>query len=301
MAGRLQDKVRCLRHPLQEEHMVRIVMDSTSGLTREEFDKAGITMAPLYVREGEKLYRDGIDILPEEFYRREREGAIFESAQTNPDDLVKLFKPIIDAGDEIVCVMISGAISGSVNAARVAVQMLEAEDRISIVDSRQSGYCEMNMGRTAKAMADEGKGRLEIVTALNELRDRTWVYFVMESLHWLYKGGRLTGAQALVGTIIQLKPIVWFNDTGHMVTHDKTRTMRVAKERVKELVLEMASHGVVSAGLHWSDNWDEAKEFGAWMESALHVPVEYNRVSCVVGCHVGPDVLGPCVVMKEKP
>jgi len=150
-------------------------------------------------------------------------------------------------------------------------------------------------------MADEGKSRAEIVEALIELRDRTWVYFIMESLHWLYKGGRLTGAQALIGTIIQLKPIVWFDDLGRMVTHDKIRTLKAGKERLKELVLEMASYGVVSAGLHWADNWDEAKEFGDWMESVLHVPIEYNRVSCVVGCHVGPTVLGPVVVMKEKP
>jgi DegV family protein with EDD domain len=281
--------------------MIKIVMDSTCGLPIEDFEKEGMTMVPLYIREGEKLYRDAVDIKPAEFYRKEREGVIFESAQTNPDDLLRTFRPIIDAGDEIVCVMISGAISGSVNAALVAAQTLEAEDRISIVDSRQSGYCQLTMGRLAKKMADEGKNRAEIVEALTEQRDRTWVYFIMESLHWLYKGGRLTGAQALIGTIIQLKPIVWFDDSGRMVTHDKIRTLRAGKERLKELVLEMASYGVVSAGLHWSDNWDEAKEFGDWMESVLHVPIEYNRVSCVVGCHVGPTVLGPVVVMREKP
>jgi DegV family protein with EDD domain len=281
--------------------MIKVVMDSTCGLPVEDFEKEGMIMVPLYIREGEKLYRDAVDIKPAEFYRKEREGVVFESAQTNPDDLVRTFRPILDAGDEIVCVMISGAISGSVNAALVAAQMLEAEDRISIVDSRQSGYCQLTMGRLAKKMADEGRNRAEIVDALAELRDRTWVYFIMESLHWLYKGGRLTGAQALIGTIIQLKPIVWFDDRGRMVTHDKIRTLRAGKERLKELVLEMATHGVVSAGLHWSDNWDEAKEFGDWMESVLHVPIEYNRVSCVVGCHVGPTVLGPVVVMREKP
>ncbi|MCE5193329.1 DegV family protein [bacterium] len=276
-------------------------MDSTCGMTTEDFEKADIIMAPLYIRQGDTLYRDGVDIKPAEFYRKEREGVIFESVQTNPDDLVRIFQPIINAGDEVVCVMISGAISGSVNAAHVAVQTLGAEDRISIVDSRQSGYGQLAMGRLAKKMADEGKDRTEIVAALTDLRERTWVYFIMESLHWLYKGGRLTGAEAFIGTIIQLKPVVWFDDIGRMVTHDKIRTIKAGKERLKELVLEMASYGVESAGLHWADNWDEAKEFGDWMESVLHVPVEYNRVSCVIGCHVGPTVLGPVVVMKEKP
>jgi len=190
--------------------MIRVVMDSTCGMTTEDFEKADIIMAPLYIRQGDTLYRDGVDIKPAEFYRKEREGVIFESVQTNPDDLVRIFQPIINAGDEVVCVMISGAISGSVNAAHVAAQTLGAEDRISIVDSRQSGYGQLAMGRLAKKMADEGKDRTEIVAALTDLRERTWVYFIMESLHWLYKGGRLTGAEAFIGTIIQLKPVVWF-------------------------------------------------------------------------------------------
>jgi len=80
--------------------MVKVVMDSTCGMTVEEFEQAGITMVPLYIREGEHLYRDGIEIKPADFYRREREGVLFESEQTNPDDLVRTFKPILDAGDE---------------------------------------------------------------------------------------------------------------------------------------------------------------------------------------------------------
>ena len=97
--------------------MIQVIMDTTTGMTRQEFKDAGITMVPLYVRNGDKLYREQVDILPEEFYRQERQGVLYETAQTNPADLVSVFKPILDAGDEIVCVLISGAISGSVNAA----------------------------------------------------------------------------------------------------------------------------------------------------------------------------------------
>src|SRR5450830_1389653 len=75
----------------ERSRMIRVVMDSTCGMTIEDFEKAGIVMAPLYIREGETLYRDGVDIKPAEFYKKEREGVIFESAQTNPDDLVRIF------------------------------------------------------------------------------------------------------------------------------------------------------------------------------------------------------------------
>lgn len=278
--------------------MIQVVMDTTTGLTRQEFDEAGITMVPLYVRNGDKVYREQIDILPDEFYGRERQGVFYETAQTNPADLVNLFRPIVEAGDEIVCVLISGAISGSVNAAHVAAQTLGAEDRITIVDSRESGYGEACLGRTAKRMADAGESRVEITKALADIRDRTRTYFIMESLKWLFRGGRLTGAQYFVGSVIKLNPIVWFDEAGRMTSYDKTRTIRVAKDHMRQLVGDAGRSGVEVAALHWPDNFEEAREFKKEMEEILQVPVALTKLSCVLGVHTGPDLLGPCVILK---
>jgi DegV family protein with EDD domain len=267
-------------------------------MTRQEFEDAGITMVPLYVRDGERVYREQVDILPEEFYRRERQGVIYETAQTNPADLASIFKPIVESGDEVVCVLISSAISGSVNAARVAAQTLGAEDKITIVDSRESGFGEAYLGRIAKKMADAGENRAEIAKALTDIRDRTRTYFIMESLKWLFRGGRLTGAQYFVGSVIKLNPIVWFDEAGRMTSYDKTRTIKVAKDHMRQLVADTAARGVEAATLHWPDNLEEAQEFHREMEDILQVPVSMTKLSCVLGVHTGPDLLGPCVVMK---
>jgi DegV family protein with EDD domain len=255
-------------------------------------------MVPLYVRNGDKLYREQVDILPEEFYRQERQGVLYETAQTNPADLVSVFKPILDAGDEIVCVLISGAISGSVNAAHVAAETLGAEDRITIVDSRESGYGEAYLGRMAKKMADAGENRTEIEKALADIRDRTRTYFIMESLKWLFRGGRLTGAQYFIGSVIKLNPIVWFDEAGRMTSYDKTRTIKVAKDHMRQLVADAGRNGVEAATLHWPDNLEEAQEFHKEMEEILQAPVSLTKLSCVLGVHTGPDLLGPCVIMK---
>ncbi len=278
--------------------MIRVVMDTTTGMTKGEFEAAGIIMVPLYIRDGEKLFREQVDIFPEDFYRREREGTLFETAQTNPADLVSLFKPIVDAGDEIVCVLISSAISGSVNAAHVAAETLEAENRISIVDSRESGFGEGYLGLTAAKMAQAGESREEIVKALVDIRARTRTYFIMESLKWLFHGGRLSGAEYFLGSVVKLNPIIWFDDEGKMTAYDKTRTLKVAKEHMRKLVADAGRNGVEAVTLHWPDNWDEAQEFHAEMEQILGVPVSYTKLSCVLGVHTGPDLLGPCVVMK---
>jgi len=278
--------------------MIQVIMDTTTGMTRQEFKDTGITMVPLYVRNGDKLYREQVDILPEEFYRQERQGVLYETAQTNPADLVSVFKPILDAGDEIVCVLISGAISGSVNAAHVAAETLGAEDRITIVDSRESGYGEAYLGRMAKKMADAGENRTEIEKALADIRDRTRTYFIMESLKWLFRGGRLTGAQYFIGSVIKLNPIVWFDEAGRMTSYDKTRTIKVAKDHMRQLVADAGRNGVEAATLHWPDNLEEAQEFHKEMEEILQAPVSLTKLSCVLGVHTGPDLLGPCVIMK---
>jgi len=278
--------------------MVQVVMDTTTGMTKAEFEQAGITMVPLYVRDGDKLYREQVDMFPEEFYRRERQGTVFETAQTNPADLISVFKPILEAGDEVVCVLISSAISGSVNAAQVAAQTLGAEDKITVVDSLESGYGEAYLGLTAKKMAEAGENRTEIIRALADIRMRTRTYFIMESLKWLFHGGRLTGAQYFVGSVIKLNPIVWFDEAGRMTSYDKTRTIKVAKNHMRQLVADSGKNGVETATLHWPDNLEEAQDFHAEMEEILQVPVSYTKLSCVLGVHTGPDLLGPCVIMK---
>lgn len=279
--------------------MIQIVMDTTTGMTVQEFRDAGITMTSLYVREGEKTLREQIDVFPEDFYKRERKGTIFETAQVNPAEMVNVMKPIIDEGDEVVCVLISSGISGSVNAAHVAAQMLNAEDRISIVDSRESGFGEAYLGRTAKKMADAGESRVEIVKALADIRKRTKTYFIMESLKWLFHGGRLSGAQYLLGSAIKLNPIVWFDDAGLMVSYEKTRTLKVAKDHMCKLVAEAGRNGVEAAALHWPDNLEEAQDFHKQMEEILQSPVAMTKLSCVLGVHTGPDLLGPCIIAKS--
>ncbi|MHB8070645.1 MAG: DegV family protein [Candidatus Cryosericum sp.] len=278
--------------------MVQVVMDTTTGMTSQEFKDAGIAMVPLYVRNGDKVYREQVDILPEQFYKQERQGVVYETAQTNPADLVNVFRPIVEAGDEVVCVLISSAISGSVNAAHVAAQTLGAEDRITIVDSLESGFGEAYLGRTAKSMADAGESRSEVVKALADIRSRTRTYFIMESLKWLFHGGRLTGAQYFVGSVIKLNPIVWFDEAGRMTSYDKTRTIKVAKDHMRQLVAETGRNGVEAATLHWPDNLEEAQEFHKEMEEILQAPVSLTKLSCVLGVHTGPDLLGPCVVMR---
>jgi DegV family protein with EDD domain len=194
--------------------------------------------------------------------------------------------------------MRSSKISGSLNSAALAGNMLET-DRISVVDSKMSGFGQASLAIRAKELADQGADRAEIVKALEDQQSRTRTYFIVNSLRYLHEGGRLSGIEALVGSIIQIKPIVWFTNDGTMAAFEKVRTLNGAKARLLELVKEQAAAGFEKIGLHYGDNIEEAKEYGKSLEEVTGMPVQLVKLSPVISAHTGPDVLGLCFITKR--
>ncbi|MDI6871761.1 MAG: DegV family protein [Bacillota bacterium] len=278
--------------------MIRVIVDTTCSMPLEWYGQHGLTAVPLYVREGENVQRELFDLSYAEFYRRQRAGARFSTAQPDPNAFLEHFRPAVEAGDEVICIVLSSRISGALNSANLARQLLET-DRVSVVDSRQSGFGEASLALRAKEMADAGAGREEIVRALDDLIARTRTYFVVESLRYLYEGGRLSGAQALLGSLIQIKPIIWFDSAGTMEALEKIRTTKAARARLIELVKERAGRGIEKIALHYGDNLEEATAFAREMEAVAGMPVPLVRLSPVIASHTGPEILGPCLITRE--
>lgn len=278
--------------------MVKIVTDTTASLTLEQYKQNGITAVPLYICDGNDAKKEVYEISYGNFYKLQRQGVKFTTSQPDPKTFMEVFQSIIEAGDEVVCVTISSGISGTINSANVAKQMLET-DKVSIVDSMHSGYVQASLAIKAAQLAANGAGREEIVTALEEMRNRSTIIFMVENLRYLYEGGRLTGAQALVGSIIQIKPIISFNETGAMVPIEKIRTLKAARARILEMVAEHSQSGVETAALHYGDNFDEAAAFAKEMEPFVGMEVPLIKLSPVLGAHTGPDLLAPVIITKK--
>lgn len=279
--------------------MVRIVTDTTASLTLEEYEKSGITAVPLYVCEnGTATKKEMFEISYDEFYSKIRAGVKFSTSQPDPNAFLKAFQPAIDAGDEVICITISSGISGTINSANLAKQMMETE-KITIIDSLQSGYGQASLCLKAAEMAANGADRQSIVETIEDMRSRSRVYFMVESLRYLYEGGRLSGAQALIGSIIQIKPIIWFNAEGTMLPFEKVRTLKAAKNRLLELIKERVNLGVERIGLHYGDNYDEAVDFAKLMEEIAGNEVKLIKISPVIASHTGPDLLGPCIISRQ--
>lgn len=278
--------------------MIRVVTDTTASLSLKEWQKHGVEVVPLYVREGEVAQKELVELSYEDFYRRQRAGGKFTTSQPDPNAFLEIFRPAIEAGDEVVCVTISSKISGTINSANLAKEILET-DKISIIDSYQSGFGQAALAIRAKEMAEQGASRAEIVRVLEDMRSRSRTYFVVESLRYLYEGGRLTGAQALIGSLIQIKPIIWFDEEGRMTALEKVRTLKAAKARILELIKERAERGVEKVALHYGDNLEEAQEYARQVEEIVGMPVPLVQLSPVLSSHTGPDLLGAYILSKE--
>jgi DegV family protein with EDD domain len=278
--------------------MIRVVMDTTCSMGLDWYKEHGVTAVPLYVREGERVQRELFDVSYDEFYQRQRAGAKFSTAQPDPAAFVEAFRPAVEVGDEVVCIVLSSHVSGAINSANLAKQLLDT-DRVAVVDSRQSGFGEAQLALYARELADGGASLSEVVRGLEDVIARTRTFFVVESLRYLYEGGRLSGAQALLGSLIQVKPIVWFNVEGVMTSLEKIRTLKAAKTRLLELVRERVDLGVERIALHYGDNLEEATEFAGEMEALAGVPVPLVKLSPVVSSHTGPDILGPCLITRK--
>jgi DegV family protein with EDD domain len=280
--------------------MIKIVTDTTSSFTVQEYGKYNIIPVPLYIREGDVAKKEMFEISYKEFYQRQRDGSKFTTSQPDPNSFLETFRPIIEAGDEVICITISSGISGTLNSANIAKQMLDT-DKISIFDSYQSGLNQGALAVKAVELAAAGKSREEIMASLAEMRNRTRVYFLVESLRYLYEGGRLSGVQALIGSMIQIKPIVWFDRKGTMSVYEKVRTLNAAKSRVLELFKkDIDTLGLEQVGLHYGDNWEEAEEYAELLEKACGRPVPLVRLSPVIGAHTGPDILGVCFTTQKS-
>jgi DegV family protein with EDD domain len=278
--------------------MIHIFTDTTSSFTIPEYQKYGIKAIPLSIIQSEVAKQELFEISYDEFYKNQRAGLKYTTTQPSPEAYQKHFKPIIETGDEAIAIFLSGEISSTVNTANAAVEMLET-DKISIFDSKTTGFAMITMAIKAKEMADAGATRPEIIRALEDLRGRTRIYFIVESLRYLYEGGRLSGAQALIGSVIQIKPIIWFDGQGKLVPFEKARTLKTAKARTMELIQERIQYGIEKIALHYGDNQEEALEYAAGLGELTGITVPVIKISPVLGVHVGPDVLGVVVITKQ--
>jgi DegV family protein with EDD domain len=274
---------------------VRIVTDSTAFLPKERLEEYQIEVVPLYINFPDEIIIDG-KIKNKDFFEKMKKAAKLPfTSQPSPGDFFQVYERIINKGDEIVSIHISSGISGTVGSAATAMKML-GTNRISVVDSLiTSGGLAMLVIAAAKA-AKEGKTRDEIAAMLEVLKKKIRTLFVPATLEYLKKGGRIGGAQALLGTILQIKPILVF-ENGKIEVFDKVRTMKRALDRITSELPEKAEN--IQIAILQAEAGEAVSVLQKLIEERLPgAAVEIYELSPVIGTHAGPGTVG-LVLMQQ--
>ncbi|HET9907482.1 MAG TPA: DegV family protein [Anaerolineales bacterium] len=274
---------------------IAVVTDSTTYLPPELVKKHNISIAPQVLIWGDKTYKDGVEIQSEEFFTKLKTAKVMPTtSQVAVVSFQEIFQGLVDKGFEVLAILVSSKLSGTIQSAAQAKELMgSAGEKVHIVDS-QSVAMALGFQALAVARALESGASLKEAIALGEKsHEYTGVYFAVDTLEFLHRGGRIGGAQRFLGTMLNMKPILAIHD-GKVEGIERIRTKSKAHDRVLELVLEKTKGKtpVRLATLH-ANATEDAKALLARAEKQLS-PIEsiFTEVSPTVGTHAGPGTVG---------
>lgn len=270
---------------------VRIVTDSTADLPPELASQLGITIVPLQVSFGSEVYRDGVDLAPDEFYDKlSRSTVLPRTSQPSVGAFEEVFEQLCRETSSILSIHISSSLSGTLNSALIARDTYRNRCSIEVLDSR---LVSMGLGLVAlncARLAQQGASLKEVTTHAKRLIPNIHILFVVETLDYLQRGGRIGRATAFLGSLLSIKPVLKIED-GEVRPAEKVRTRAKALDRLVEFV-ELFPR-ISELAIVYSTTPDDVEHILKRVEPA--VPREQtliSRVGPVVGTHTGPGVLG---------
>lgn len=287
---------------------IHVVTDSTADIPRDLQVELNIRVIPLKVHLDNQSYLDGKTLTPEEFYQRlEVAEQMPTTSQPSPMDFCDAYKQAIaDGAEEIISIHLSSALSGTYQSAVLAKGMLEEETdvKLTIVDSKSASY---GIGVVVVAVARAalaGKNLAECKEVADYYIENQKIYFLVDTLEYLKRGGRIGKAAAVVGSLLNIKPILSISKEGEIISVEKVRGKTKAFGRLLELAKENIPAGPLSATVIHADASNDATR---WMEKLEEQP-EYNirekvisSIGPVVGTHTGPNTLAYILVpLKEE-
>lgn len=278
---------------------VAIVTDSTCDLPHDVAGRHGITVVPLNVHFGETVYADQIDITTDEFMEKMATStALPTTSQPSVGAFEDAFRQAADAQHvtDIVCITISSKLSGTFQSASIAGQNLSDSLNVDVVDSFHGAYGLGFQALRAAELADSGMSAKGIAETLRDEISRYHLVFFVETLEHLRRGGRIGKAAQMVGTLLQLKPLLRL-DEGVIVPFERTRTRSKAIKALEKFVADCGP--IEELAVIYNTTPDDARTLADAISS--YTPgnnVVLSKISPVIATHIGPGVLG--VAIKEQ-
>ena len=278
---------------------VAIFTDSASDLDPVEAAAKGISVVPLLVTFGSQTYKAGVEMSTAAFWDRmvAPDAPFPKTAAASPGEFKAAYEAAFAAGAEaIVSIHVAGALSGAIKSAQIARDLLP-EREIHVVDSFGASMAEGILARMAVELADDGSSAEAIARVLEARTPDILLYVALDTLEYLKKGGRISGAQAAIGTLLSVKPIIKV-DHGVVETIDRVRTRTKARERLIELIVERPVERLAILHTLSPDVDGFRDQVIARVPGLDPASVSIELVGPSVGPHLGPGCVGAAVLYR---
>lgn len=277
---------------------IAIVTDSTADLPPEAAQELGITVVPLTVNFGQQQYLDGVDLSSKDFYPLlAASSTLPTSSQPSPGQFQAVYKRLLRDYESIISVHISSGLSGTVNSALAAKEMVTGD--IHVIDSKSISLGVGLIVLEAREMVEKGLGTKEIVASLEQVIKDTEVLFTLDTMEYLHKGGRIGKVAAIMGSLLNIKPIIRVVD-GIYIPAAKVRRQDIALQEIvnqmqtlaagKDIKRLVVAHGAAE---------EAAARLARQLQGAFgRGPDLFMSVGPVIGVHTGPGTVGAAMLLK---
>ncbi|PAF23658.1 fatty acid-binding protein DegV [Terribacillus saccharophilus] len=272
---------------------IAVMTDSTAYLTPEQREAFDIHMIPLQVVFDDATYEEEVDITASEFYEKvKQQKTLPKTSQPVVGKVIEKLEELSQSYDAVISVHLSSGISGTYQSMVAADDMVEGID-VHAYDSELSCMAQGYYALEAARMVKQGASVEEILKRLDEMKETMIAYFIVDDLSNLQRGGRLNGAQAIIGSLLQVKPVLHFEDK-RIVPFEKIRTKKKAISRIKALLAEQAADGAKMKACLLHGNRPEEAEILRQELAAEHpnVEVEVSYFGPVIATHLGEGAIG---------
>jgi len=279
--------------------MVRLITDSSADLEPREYEQLNIACIPLKVMFGETEYQENENLSKDQFYELLASGEYPKTSQPSPQVLLDLFEEAKEAGDEALYISISAAISGTYQTACLTREMAESDDCYVLDSKNATGGLRLILEYAAR-LRDEGKSAKEIIAGVKAIQDKIVLYACMDTLEYLYRGGRISQTVYKLGTLAQVKPIIRVTEEGAIEVPAKAMGMRKGMDwlckRVEDRKPSKEHNFYAMYTGERANGVLLAEKFRAM---GYDIPDEkIINVGAAIGSHVGPNACGMVYVAE---
>ena len=276
--------------------MTKIFADSTCDLSQELIARYDVTIVPLHTILDQDDYLDGVTITPDEIYAwSDKHKTTPKTSALNIEEVIAKIKPVLDAGDDIIFFTISASMSTTINVIKMAAEELDAADRVRVIDSANLSTGIGLQIIAAAEMLDEGKSAADVVDEIEAIKPKVRASFVVDTLVYLYRGGRCSGLAAMAGGVLKLHPkIVVENGAMHPDKKYRGRIGRAILNYVKDMEADILTarpeHIFIT---HSGCDQELIDEIKTYLENTNHFKeIHITRAGSVISSHCGPGTLG---------